>query len=104
MSETYPKANDANAPAEGDEVLRPLAEAVEEAFGDISDSISGELARLSAESRQSVRDMVDDILEDLARLAVQRAVGGVLGSGEDVRQGMAAEALETIFKRSIRNG
>ncbi|MEM1381286.1 MAG: phage tail tape measure C-terminal domain-containing protein [Pseudomonadota bacterium] len=85
--------------------LAPLSDAVEASFVQLSQSIGEELARLSVDGRLSVRGMVDDILQDLARLAAQEIIGRPLQRAlgrED--SGLAANAVQTLLKRSIRNG
>lgn len=105
MSETQRAPRDSNGLAEVDvqTALAPLNDAVEASFVELSQSVAEQLARLSFDSRQSMEDMVEGILADLARLAAQRAIGSIFDQPFTERQA-ATSALDSILRGGVRNG
>lgn len=84
--------------------LSPLSAAVEDTFTELSRSVTEELARLSVDGRLTIRGMVDEMLDDLARLAAERLIADPLRQALSGDDGVAADALETILKQRLRNG
>ncbi|MEM7517306.1 MAG: hypothetical protein AAF368_10335 [Planctomycetota bacterium] len=90
-----------------DAQLAPLRQLVEGTFAEMGQSITEDLARVSLEGRQSMNDLVEGMLEDLARLAAERliqdplqnALGSFFGGGQG-----ADKAVGNLIKGNIRNG
>lgn len=82
--------------------LQPMAQAIESTFTELSRSLTEELARASSDGRQSISDLADGIIDDLARIAAQELVRKPL---ENVLSGAAEEGSSRLFRSLMkRNG
>ncbi|NNU16982.1 hypothetical protein HK107_11690 [Parvularcula sp. ZS-1/3] len=84
--------------------LRPVAAAIETAFSELARSLTDELERASAEGRQSMRELADGVIEDLARMASQRLIGDPLSRAFGGQDGKGSDIVSALIKRSMRNG
>ena len=106
MSETPRAPTPDNELAEAAEAqLSPLAGVIEATFAEMSQSITEELDRASLSGRQSVRELVDGMLDDLTRLAARELIRDpltrALGGGGD--EG-GSSLFRSLIRRSVRNG
>ncbi|MEO1042130.1 MAG: hypothetical protein AAFX52_07550 [Pseudomonadota bacterium] len=111
MSDTEPTSGlstDNEVVTAAAEQLGPLSELIEATFTEMSRSIEDELVRLSSDSRNVMRDMVDGILEDLTRLAAERLVSSTIdrsvGAGTQSAAETGGDALGDLIRRELRNG
>ncbi|GGY53218.1 phage tail tape measure C-terminal domain-containing protein [Parvularcula lutaonensis] len=107
MNENPPSTNDITEAATGQ--LEPLAALVETTFADMARNLTDELARASADGRQSISELADGIIEDLARAAAQRLIERPLENafGQFAEEGTSKAAdrlFKALMKRSARNG
>ncbi|NRA29686.1 MAG: hypothetical protein HRU11_05425 [Parvularculaceae bacterium] len=105
MSETQRFSSDGGTAngLDAQTALAPFNEAVEASFVELSQTVGEQLARLSFDSRQTVQDMVEEILADFARLAAQRAIGSLFNDPFTERQA-TSDALSAILRAGVRNG
>jgi hypothetical protein len=90
----------------GAESVKAMTDEIDAAFTELSRSVSGELARMASDSRRSVEEMVEGVIEDMARLAAERLLedplrGGLDGGGSR-REG--SRWLDILMRRTLRNG
>ncbi len=76
---------------------RQAADAIGESFARAGKRISSELQKAARTGAFSFRGMVESILDDLARLAINKVIGGVLG-------GTLGKALGGVFSARAEGG
>lgn len=108
MSETT-RLEEADLSEAAAKQLKPLAALVETTFTDLARSLTDELSRASSDGRQSISDLADGIIEDLAKVAAQRLVQKPLenalgGFAEEGANKAADRLFRSLIKRSARNG
>lgn len=92
--------------------LNPLAETLQATFQEMSDSIVENLESAATRGKFSVRNMVDEILEDLARLAAEEFIrkpllslltGGGSGGTVPASKSQSAAQIAQLLSRAGRN-
>lgn len=92
--------------------LNPLAETLQATFQEMSESIVDNLESAATRGKFSVRNMVDEILEDLARLAAEEFIrkpllglltGGGGGGGIPTSKSQSAAQIAQLLSRASRN-
>jgi hypothetical protein len=108
MSETERTTTPASEFEETAREVEALAAMVNTTFTELGRSLTEELTRASTEGRQTIRDMVDGMIEDLARLAaeeiVRRPLERAVSEIFDPSDAMSGDVVESILNRQARNG